>query len=190
MHHRIQLTLPNAASAVRCCPTKGTAHGSIGMKISNRQPHRSRQDQDSLRSHLQVSHDRIRDHRHRVEVLESVFDGLDGWKRTYVDLPGHGNSPPLHSLRRKTTCSRQSKRLPLKSLETHRSHDRIVAGSPLFKWLPAQSALAAFFRFCLLLSGILFGPDELFGQDESKPVGCGLNAVLFLSGAVGCGFGY
>lgn len=68
------------------------------MKISNRQPHRSGQDQDSLRSHLQVSHDRTRDHRHRVEVLESVFDGLDGWKRAYVDLPSHSNSPPLHSL--------------------------------------------------------------------------------------------
>ena len=33
------------------------------------------------------------DHRHMMESLEPVFEGLDGWQRIYVDLPGHGLSP-------------------------------------------------------------------------------------------------
>lgn len=39
------------------------------------------------------------DHRHMVEILEPAFEGLEGWKRIYVDLPGHGNSPPQDSIR-------------------------------------------------------------------------------------------
>jgi pimeloyl-ACP methyl ester carboxylesterase len=39
------------------------------------------------------------DHRHMVEILEPAFEGLQGWKRIYVDLPGHGNSPPQDSIR-------------------------------------------------------------------------------------------
>jgi len=39
------------------------------------------------------------DHRHMVEILEPAFDGLEGWKRIYLDLPGHGNSPPRASIR-------------------------------------------------------------------------------------------
>jgi pimeloyl-ACP methyl ester carboxylesterase len=34
------------------------------------------------------------DHRHMVEILEPAFEELEGWKRIYVDLPGHGKSPP------------------------------------------------------------------------------------------------
>ena len=33
------------------------------------------------------------DHRHMAETFEPIFDGLDGWQRIYVDLPGHGQSP-------------------------------------------------------------------------------------------------
>ncbi len=32
------------------------------------------------------------DHRHMVESCEPVFAGLDGWRRIYVDMPGHGQS--------------------------------------------------------------------------------------------------
>lgn len=39
------------------------------------------------------------DHRHMVEILEPAFEGLEGWKRIYVDLPGYGNSPPQDSIR-------------------------------------------------------------------------------------------
>ena len=38
------------------------------------------------------------DHRHMMETLEPVFDGLEGWQRIYVDLPGHGKSPPRDSI--------------------------------------------------------------------------------------------
>lgn len=33
------------------------------------------------------------DHHHMVNILEPAFEGLDGWQRIYVDLPGHGQSP-------------------------------------------------------------------------------------------------
>ncbi|MGB5556861.1 MAG: alpha/beta hydrolase [Paracoccaceae bacterium] len=39
------------------------------------------------------------DHRHMVEILEPAFEGLEGWKRIYVDLPGHGKSPGQDSIR-------------------------------------------------------------------------------------------
>lgn len=38
------------------------------------------------------------DHHHMVEILEPAFDGLDGWKRIYVDMPGHGLSPAQDSI--------------------------------------------------------------------------------------------
>ena len=33
------------------------------------------------------------DHRHMVSDLEPVFGHRDGWKRIYLDLPGHGLTP-------------------------------------------------------------------------------------------------
>jgi len=33
------------------------------------------------------------DHRHMVSDLEPVFGHRDGWKRIYLDLPGHGRTP-------------------------------------------------------------------------------------------------
>ena len=38
------------------------------------------------------------DHRHMIEILEPAFEGLEGWKRIYVDLPGHGRSAPQDSI--------------------------------------------------------------------------------------------
>lgn len=32
------------------------------------------------------------DHRHMVDAVEPCFDGLDGWRRIYADLPGCGGS--------------------------------------------------------------------------------------------------
>lgn len=32
------------------------------------------------------------DHRHMHDALEPVFEGLSGWRRFYIDLPGHGAS--------------------------------------------------------------------------------------------------
>ncbi|NJD57915.1 MAG: 2-hydroxy-6-oxo-6-phenylhexa-2,4-dienoate hydrolase [Anaerolineales bacterium] len=33
------------------------------------------------------------DHRHMMSDLEPVFEHRDGWKRIYLDLPGHGRTP-------------------------------------------------------------------------------------------------
>jgi len=33
------------------------------------------------------------DHRHMMDALEPVFGSTQGWRRLYVDLPGHGHSP-------------------------------------------------------------------------------------------------
>ncbi|MEO9575870.1 MAG: alpha/beta hydrolase [Tateyamaria sp.] len=38
------------------------------------------------------------DHRHMVEILEPVFKSLEGWQRIYLDLPGHGKSPPQDTI--------------------------------------------------------------------------------------------
>lgn len=38
------------------------------------------------------------DHRHMRDALEPVFEGLSGWKRVYLDLPGHGKSPADEAL--------------------------------------------------------------------------------------------
>ncbi|MEX0282461.1 MAG: alpha/beta fold hydrolase [Arenibacterium sp.] len=40
-----------------------------------------------------VLHGATLDHRQMMESLEPIFHELDGWKRIYVDLPGHGHSP-------------------------------------------------------------------------------------------------
>ena len=38
------------------------------------------------------------DHRHMMDSLEPLFDGDDDWQRIYVDLPGHGKSPPQQAI--------------------------------------------------------------------------------------------
>ena len=45
-----------------------------------------------------VLHGVTLDHRHMVELLEPAFERLDGWQRIYVDLPGHGQSPPQDNI--------------------------------------------------------------------------------------------
>ena len=47
---------------------------------------------------LLILHGAPLDHRHMMETLEPIFDGLEGWQRIYVDLPGHGKSPPRDSI--------------------------------------------------------------------------------------------
>jgi pimeloyl-ACP methyl ester carboxylesterase len=38
------------------------------------------------------------DHRHMVEILEPAFELHEGWQRIYLDLPGHGKSPPQDAI--------------------------------------------------------------------------------------------
>jgi len=45
-----------------------------------------------------ILHGSTLDHRHMVETLEPLFDATKGWKRIYVDMPGHGKSPPQDNL--------------------------------------------------------------------------------------------
>lgn len=40
-----------------------------------------------------VLHGGYLDHRHMVNALEPLFDNREGWKRIYIDIPGHGKSP-------------------------------------------------------------------------------------------------
>ncbi len=42
---------------------------------------------------LLVLHGGYLDHRHMVDVLEPLFENRQGWKRVYIDIPGHGKSP-------------------------------------------------------------------------------------------------
>ncbi|WP_420397167.1 alpha/beta fold hydrolase [Nioella sp.] len=42
---------------------------------------------------LLVLHGATLDHRHMVETVEPLFKAREGWRRIYVDLPGHGQSP-------------------------------------------------------------------------------------------------
>lgn len=46
-----------------------------------------------------ILHGSTLDHRHMMESLEPVLAGVDGWRRVYVDLPGHGQSPPREDIR-------------------------------------------------------------------------------------------
>ena len=41
-----------------------------------------------------ILHGSTLDHRHMMETLEPIFEKVNGWKRIYVDMPGHGESPP------------------------------------------------------------------------------------------------
>ena len=45
-----------------------------------------------------VLHGSRLDHRHMMESLEPTFQNLQGWRRLYVDLPGHGRSPARESI--------------------------------------------------------------------------------------------
>ncbi len=40
-----------------------------------------------------VLHGANLDHRHMVDALERLFENREGWKRIYIDIPGHGKSP-------------------------------------------------------------------------------------------------
>ncbi len=39
------------------------------------------------------------DHRYMVDALEPAFQEVSGWKRIYVDMPGHGKSPARNTIR-------------------------------------------------------------------------------------------
>jgi pimeloyl-ACP methyl ester carboxylesterase len=39
------------------------------------------------------------DHRFMMDVMEPGFRGAGAWKRIYVDMPGHGKSPPRDDIR-------------------------------------------------------------------------------------------
>ena len=39
-----------------------------------------------------VLHGGYLDHRHMVDALEPIFEHRQGWKRVYIDIPGHGQS--------------------------------------------------------------------------------------------------
>lgn len=47
---------------------------------------------------LLILHGSTLDHRHMIESLEPVFEHVPGWKRIYVDMPGHGKSPPQEAI--------------------------------------------------------------------------------------------
>lgn len=40
-----------------------------------------------------VLHGGYLDHRHMVDALEPLFISRQGWRRIYIDIPGHGKSP-------------------------------------------------------------------------------------------------
>ncbi len=48
---------------------------------------------------LLILHGVTLDHRYMAEAVEPAFDGQDGWKRIYVDMPGHGRSPAMDRIR-------------------------------------------------------------------------------------------
>lgn len=48
---------------------------------------------------LLILHGSTLDQRHMMESLEPVFDALVGRKRIYVDMPGHGKSPPQEGIK-------------------------------------------------------------------------------------------
>ena len=45
-----------------------------------------------------ILHGSTLDHRHMFETFEPLFGATEGWKRIYVDMPGHGNSPPRDNI--------------------------------------------------------------------------------------------
>ncbi len=47
---------------------------------------------------LLILHGVTLDHRYMVETLEPIFQETEGWQRVYVDMPGHGLSPPRDNI--------------------------------------------------------------------------------------------
>ena len=47
---------------------------------------------------LLILHGSTLDHRHMVETFEPLFGATSGWKRIYVDMPGHGKSAPQEDI--------------------------------------------------------------------------------------------
>ena len=39
------------------------------------------------------------DHRHMMDVMEPAFEGMKGWRRVYIDMPGHGQSSARDTIR-------------------------------------------------------------------------------------------
>ncbi len=48
---------------------------------------------------LLALHGWMTDHRHMERLFEPVFDNRDGWKRIYIDIPGHGRSFGTEAIR-------------------------------------------------------------------------------------------
>jgi pimeloyl-ACP methyl ester carboxylesterase len=46
---------------------------------------------------LLILHRVTLDHRYMMDTLEPAFNDLESWKWIYVDMPGHGQSPPQGS---------------------------------------------------------------------------------------------
>jgi pimeloyl-ACP methyl ester carboxylesterase len=47
---------------------------------------------------LLILHGVTLDHRYMMDTLEPAFNDLESWKWIYVDMPGHGQSPPQGSI--------------------------------------------------------------------------------------------
>jgi pimeloyl-ACP methyl ester carboxylesterase len=45
-----------------------------------------------------ILHGSTLDHHHMMESLEPLFRTMDGWRRIYADMPGHGKSPPQDNI--------------------------------------------------------------------------------------------
>ena len=87
------------------------------------------------------------DHRHMVDALEPVFASAQGWRRLYVDLPGHGRSPADDGI--------SSQDDVLASLITH--CDALLPGE--------QFAVIGESRGSYLAQGLAFRcPDRLLGM--------------------------
>jgi pimeloyl-ACP methyl ester carboxylesterase len=48
---------------------------------------------------LLALHGWMTDHRHMERLLEPAFDNRDGWRRIYIDIPGHGRSVSTEAIR-------------------------------------------------------------------------------------------
>jgi pimeloyl-ACP methyl ester carboxylesterase len=48
---------------------------------------------------LLALHGWMTDHRHMERLLEPAFDNRDGWRRIYIDIPGHGRSISTEAIR-------------------------------------------------------------------------------------------
>ena len=48
---------------------------------------------------LLALHSWMTDHRYMERLLEPAFDNRDGWRRIYIDIPGHGRSCSTEAIR-------------------------------------------------------------------------------------------